>query len=101
MRNVSDIIVIGGGPGGSTAATLLAQKGLSVTLLERDRFPRFQIGESMLPFSNDIFDRLGITEQLVNGDFTPKYGAEFVTADGSLNVTFRFDTNLAPKYGRT
>lgn len=101
MQPVTDIIVIGGGPGGCTAATFLAQKGFSVLLLERERFPRFQIGESMLPYSNDIFRRLGIFEELEAGDFTPKYGAEFVTADGKLNTVFRFDTNLAPQYGKT
>jgi flavin-dependent dehydrogenase len=98
---VLDIIVVGGGPGGSTAATFLAQKGFSVLLLERERFPRFQIGESLLPFNNDLLDRLGITDQLAAGDFTPKYGAEFITGDGKLNTVFRFDLNLEPKYQRT
>jgi len=98
---VLDIIVVGGGPGGSTAATFLAQKGFSVLLLERERFPRFQIGESLLPFNNDLLERLGVTGQLVEGDFTPKYGAEFVTGDGKLNTVFRFDLNLEPKYQRT
>jgi len=98
---VLDIIVVGGGPGGSTAATFLAQKGFSVLLLERERFPRFQIGESLLPFNNDLIERLGVTDQLVEGDFTPKYGAEFVTGDGKLNTVFRFDLNLEPKYQRT
>src|SRR6059058_6641744 len=93
-----DVLVIGGGPAGSTAATLLARKGFSVTLLERERFPRFQIGESLLPFNNDLFARLGIIDELERGDFTPKYGAEFVTGDRSLGYTFRFDQNLAPQY---
>ena len=61
---MTDIVVIGAGPAGSTAATLLARKGFSVTLLEREKFPRFQIGESLLPFNNDLFARLGIIEQL-------------------------------------
>jgi flavin-dependent dehydrogenase len=96
-----DVIVIGGGPAGSTAATLLAQKGLSVVLLERERFPRFQIGESLLPYNNDLFDRLGLTGKLEAGDFVPKYGAEFVTGDGSVGYTFRFDRNLEAKYHRS
>ena len=71
-----DVIVIGGGPAGSTASTLLAREGFRVVLFERERFPRFQIGESMLPYSNDIFRRLGVDEKLVeNGEFFPKYGA--------------------------
>jgi flavin-dependent dehydrogenase len=49
-----DVLVIGGGPAGSTAGTLLARKGFSVTLLERERFPRFQVGESLLPYNNDL-----------------------------------------------
>src|ERR1043166_8019184 len=95
-----DVIVIGGGPAGSTAATLLARKGFSVTLLEREKFPRFQIGESLLPFNNDLFARLGILDQLEQGDFTPKYGAEFIPGDPSLGYPFRFDETLAAPYQR-
>src|SRR5688500_17740389 len=96
-----DVIVIGGGPAGSTAATLLAQQGLSVTLLERERFPRFQIGESLLPYNNDLFDRLGVTAELVGGDFFPKYGAHFVTGDGSVGYSFRFDKRLSDPYRKS
>jgi FADH2-dependent halogenase len=95
-----DVIVIGGGPAGSTTATLLARKGFDVLLLERERFPRFQIGESLLPFNNDIFQRLGILDQLEKGDFVPKYGAEFITGDGALGYTFRFDENLPAPHDR-
>jgi flavin-dependent dehydrogenase len=93
-----DVLVIGGGPAGSTAATLLAQRGFSVLLLERERFPRFQIGESLLPYNNDLFDRLGVRDQLKCGDFFPKYGAYFVTGDGKIGTTFRFDQNLPEQY---
>ena len=55
-----DVVVAGGGPAGSTAATLLAQHGHRVLLLERDRHPRFHIGESMLPLSEPVVQRLGI-----------------------------------------
>src|SRR5687768_2637376 len=96
-----DVLVIGGGPAGSTAATLLAQQGLSVTLLERERFPRFQIGESLLPYNNELFDRLGVTDQLLGGDFFPKYGAYFVTGDGSVGYGFRFDKRLSDPYRRS
>lgn len=93
-----DVIVIGGGPAGSTAATLLARQGLSVTLLERERFPRFQIGESLLPYSNDLLTRLGLTQELWDGDYFPKYGAYFVTGDGQVSYEFRFDKRLSDPY---
>lgn len=96
-----DVIVIGGGPAGSTAATLLARQGFSVALLERETFPRFQIGESLLPYNNDLFDRLGVTDQLHAGEFHPKFGAEFLTGDGRISYTFRFDRNLQEPYQRS
>lgn len=96
-----DVIVIGGGPAGTTAATLLAQQGLSVTLLERERFPRFQIGESLLPYNNDLFARLGVTDLLLEGDYFPKYGAYFVTGDGEVGYRFRFDQRLSDPYRRS
>ncbi|HJQ38634.1 MAG TPA: NAD(P)/FAD-dependent oxidoreductase [Thermoanaerobaculia bacterium] len=96
-----DVLVIGGGPAGTTAATLLVQRGLSVTLLERERFPRFQIGESLLPYNNDLFARLGVTDQLLQGDFFPRFGADFVTGDGSVSFRFRFDKRLRDPYRRS
>ena len=96
-----DVIVIGGGPAGSTAATLLKQRGFDVLLVERERFPRFQIGESLLPYNNDLLNRLGVTSKLEAGEFHPKYGAEFVTGDGEIGYTFRFDRNLPEAYHRT
>lgn len=96
-----DVLVIGGGPAGSTAATLLAQRGLSVTLLERERFPRFQIGESLLPYNNDLFERLGVAEQLRAAPFVPKFGAHFITGDGAVEYSFRFDRRLQDPYRRS
>lgn len=95
---MTDVIVIGGGPAGSTAATLLAKYGHSVTLLERDQFPRFQIGESLLPYNNDLFDRLGVRDRLRAPASFPKYGAYFVTGDGVVGHTFRFGRHLPEKY---
>ena len=96
-----DVIVIGGGPAGSTVSTLLARQGFSVTILERERFPRFQIGESLLPYNNDLFSRLGVLDRLETLPHVPKYGALFVTGDGQLGYSFRFDQRLQDPYRRS
>ena len=71
----TDVVVIGGGPGGSTAATLLARAGFDVTLLERERFPREHVGESLLPASMPILHDLGVLDQIESAGFPKKYGA--------------------------
>jgi flavin-dependent dehydrogenase len=74
---VYDAVVIGGGPGGSTVATALSRAGRSVLVLEREKFPRFHVGESLLPFSLPIFDRLGVHEKIRAAGYQTKYGAYF------------------------
>lgn len=78
-----DVAVIGGGPGGSSTATALARHGHAVLLLERDRFPRFHIGESQLPWSNEIFRVLGVAEAIAEAGFVQKWGASFRAFDGT------------------
>ena len=73
-----DALVIGGGPGGTTAAALLAERGLRVALLEKDRHPRFHIGESLLPANLPLLDKLGVGEE-VRAIGMEKWGAEFVS----------------------
>jgi geranylgeranyl reductase family protein len=91
-----DVIVIGGGPSGSTVAARLAQRGRRVLLLEKERFPRFHIGESLLPCSMPLFEQLGVMPALVGHGFLPKFAAEFVTADGSLMRRYAFAEGLIP-----
>ena len=81
-----DVMIIGAGPAGTTAAALLAERGLDVGLVEREAFPRFRIGESLLPGGNAILKRLGLWEAMDEAGFIRKYGAEFVSADGRSRV---------------
>ena len=94
-----DVLVIGGGPAGTTAATLLARKGWKVTLLEKAAHPRFHIGESLLPMNLPILERLGVLEQ-VRAIGVHKLGADFPLQDEGDNThVFRFDRAIAPKFG--
>lgn len=72
-----DVVVIGGGPAGSTLSTFLARKGYSVLVIEREKFPRFHVGESLLPGTQLIWEKLGIAEPMQHLGHTFKYGAEF------------------------
>ena len=85
----TDVLVIGGGPAGSTVATLLARRGHHVTLIEKDRHPRFHIGESLLPANLPLFDQLGVAEQ-VRAIGMQKWGAEFISPWDGRQQDFRF-----------
>jgi flavin-dependent dehydrogenase len=74
----TDVLVIGGGPGGSTVATMLARKGFQVVLLEREHFPRHHIGESLLPASIPVLEELGVLPAVQEARFLPKWGATMV-----------------------
>jgi flavin-dependent dehydrogenase len=89
QNDIYDVGIIGGGPAGSTAATLLAKAGRRVIVFEREKFPRFHIGESLLPFSTQTFDRLGVREKLDRA-FLPKFGGEISAACGTKGVKFYF-----------
>lgn len=85
-----DVAVIGGGPGGSTVATHLARGGLSVGLFEREVFPRFKVGESLVPATMLLLERLGILEPVAQGGFQVKYGATFLDQESGLGHSFYF-----------
>ncbi|MEM9291182.1 MAG: NAD(P)/FAD-dependent oxidoreductase [Acidobacteriota bacterium] len=85
-----DVVVIGGGPAGSTTATLTAKAGLSTLLLERDRFPRFKIGESLMPECWSTLERLGMIDQLKSSRFVEKHSVQFVSSSGKESDPFFF-----------
>src|SRR5713226_2251726 len=97
----TDVIVIGGGPAGSTAATLIAQHGYKVTLFERERFPRFHIGESLIPETYWVLQRLKMLDKMKASCFTKKYSVQFVNASGKLSAPFYFHDNKPHECSQT
>lgn len=87
---VYDAIIIGGGPGGSSAATFLAKAGKHVLVLEKEIFPRFHIGESLLPYNQSIFAEMGVLPELEKRCSIKKYGAQFHVANGSKSIALVF-----------
>lgn len=96
-----DVAIIGGGPAGSIAAALLARAGRHVIVLERDKFPRFHIGESLLPFSMQVFARLGLHEKFAKAGFMEKFGGEMYGACSSDGVKFYFEDGFRSQTDRS
>jgi flavin-dependent dehydrogenase len=96
-----DVVVVGGGPAGSTASALIAQRGHRVVLFERERFPRFHIGESLIPETYWVLKRLGMLEKMQRSHFVKKYSVQFVNASGKLSAPFYFWDNKPHECSQT
>ena len=94
MSNKYDIAIIGGGPAGSTAANLLSKNGFSCVLFEKEIFPRPHVGESLLPFCYELFQDLGILEQ-VRAMSVPKPGVRFLDAKGESFSNYCFSNYIS------
>src|SRR5512134_3588844 len=104
MPNISpeyDVVLIGGGPAGSTTSTILAQGGLRVGLFERETFPRFHIGESLIPETYWVLKRLNMLEKMQQSHFVKKYSVQFINANGKLSAPFYFWDNKPHECSQT
>lgn len=91
-----DVLVIGGGPAGASAAAILAEQGRRVLVLERERFPRYHVGESLIPFTYQPLERLGLIPKMKASAFQKKYSVVFVQPNGKASQPFYFSTRYDP-----
>lgn len=96
-----DVVIIGAGPAGCAAAALLAEYGLKTVVLEKEKFPRYHIGESLLPFTTLPLKRLGLLEKMRQSDFVKKYSVQFVAPSGKASQPFYFSTRYEPDIAQT
>ncbi len=89
-----DVVIVGGGPAGSTAAAVLAMHGRRVVLLEKEKFPRYHIGESLMPYCYWPLERIGVLERMTSSHFPKKYSVQFVSMDGKAAHPFYFFQHL-------
>lgn len=101
MTRDYDVIVIGCGPSGSAASAILADKGRRVLVLEKEKFPRYHIGESLIPYTYFPLQRMGLIEKMKQSHFTRKYSVQFVNPDGRLSHPFYFFKHLEHEAANT
>ena len=98
-ENDFDVIIVGGGPAGASAAAILAEYGHRVVVLEREKFPRYHVGESLLPFTFHPLQRLGLIDKMRESAFVKKYSVHFVSPSGKASQPFyffnRYDQDVA------
>src|SRR3989441_8623487 len=97
----TDVVVIGGGPAGSTASALIALHGYKVQLFERDRFPRFHIGESLIPETYWVLKRLNMLSKMQQSHFVRKHSVQFVNSTGRNSAPFYFFDNKPHECSQT
>src|ERR1700758_5364406 len=96
MNEAFDVAIIGGGPAGSAAGTILAKANRRVVIFEKEKFPRFSVGESTLPAILNTLERMGVREKIDQGGFLIKYGGEIISACGK-SVRFYFRNGFRAK----
>ena len=96
-----DVLVIGAGPAGTAAAAVLSERGHRVLVVEREKFPRYHIGESLLPFTFYPLQRLGLVEKMRNSQFVKKYSVQFVSPSGKASQPFYFSTRYSDDVAQT
>ncbi len=97
----SDVLVIGGGPAGATTSTLIAQNGYRVQLFEREKFPRFHIGESLIPETYWVLKRLNMLDKMKASPFVKKHSVQFVGSSGRLSEPFYFSEHKPHECSQT
>lgn len=90
VRNGYDAVILGGGPAGSTAAAVLAEKGRRVVVVEREKLPRYKVGESLIPYCYFPLERIGMIDKLRESSFIKKYSVQFAAPDGRISTPFYF-----------
>src|SRR5436853_3213664 len=100
-QNQYDAVIMGGGPAGAAAAAILAEHGHRPVILEREKFPRYHVGESLLPFTYHPLERLGLVQKMRESAFVKKYSVQFVSPSGKASQPFYFFNRYSQDVAQT